>query len=268
MGGKSKLIEILIPKYINNISGRFIEPFCGGCSLAAHLNLNDMVLNDANEKLIRFYKQVALNSKDVVDKINSMKTEFNKSSDKTQEYCKLRSQFNSNNDEVTHAALFWIINKICFNGLYRVNKSGEFNAHFGNRDCPDVDTSLFSEFSKMLNKSHLLCEDFSSVCENAKSGDVVYLDPPYIPISETASFEKYVKSGFGLRNHELLCKLMIEMNGRGVKMVLSNSNCSTTHDIYKELLNHGFKFDEIETMRKVSCKTSSRGKAKELIIYN
>jgi DNA adenine methylase len=162
------------------------------------------------------------------------------------------------------SALFFVLNKLCFNGLYRENSKGLFNVPFGKKESfPELDQDLFAHASIVFQKAKIYVADFEASLKSAKSGDFVYLDPPYIPLDATSSFTSYSSGGFGLDSQERLARVMGELAQKGVRAMLSNSATPLTGKIYK-----GFRFVEIQAPRMVSAKAAGRGQIAELLIMN
>ena len=277
-GGKGRLFDTIVPKFINykmlKAGSNYIEPFAGSCSMAFGLDFDNMILNDKNIKLMNFFTQTKIRPEKLFRKISKLTDKYSECCDKKAQesfYYDIREIYNKKNLQVkgnalTNASYFWFLNKTGFNGMYRETATGKFNIPFGKRDCPVPCLSDFLSVSKILQKCQIYTKPFETVCSMAKTGDIIYLDPPYIPVSSTASFSDYLRYGFDLSDHERLCKVMQEMSDNRVYVVLSNSSCDMTKKIYGKLKD--FSSYEIETTRLISGKASGRGKVKELIITN
>jgi len=277
-GGKQKILSTIIPKYINRgmiDNGQvYFEPFLGGGSVAFYFNFNKMVLGDKNERLINFYQIVKEDYEKLYQKLNQHISVFIRSKKENKEkfYYDIRNRFNNaakrkdKNEKINQAAFFWFLNKTGFNGLYRESKSGKFNSPFGKRDCPSPEIKDFQYISSILKNCELIYGDFEETCRNAKSGDLVYLDPPYIPVSNTSSFDSYLKGGFDISEQFRLRNFMNELSSKGIRIVMSNSNSEKTKNIYGDLPN--FKTEEIDVRRLISAKTIGRGMIKEVVITN
>jgi len=276
-GGKKMVLPFIVPRFLNTkmlMDGNtYIEPFLGSGCVAMSLNFPRMILSDKNIKLMNFHEQVKQRPDKLYRKI--MKYVDRYALCKTIEeqekfYYEARKKYNSliltKGNGILHASLFWFLNKTGFNGMYRETKSGDFNIPFGKRDCPIPSLNHFKIVSSILHNSDLLHKPFDAVCEMSKKGDIVYLDPPYIPISKTSSFSSYLRYGFDENDHKKLCRIMNDLSSMGVYVVMSNSNCSATMEIYGKL--KGFVFTEVETQRFISGKSSGRKKITELVISN
>lgn len=275
VGGKSRLSNVLIPKFLSNDyikeGGRYIEPFVGSAAMAIAINHSKMILNDKNIKLMNFYHQIKQRPQKTYLKINKLTTEYNSCHNKEEFFYKIRKKYNDsilnfNNNGISHAAWFWFLNKTGFNGMYRETKKGKFNIPFGKRNCPVLKWQEVLALSKILKNCKLYHKQFDKICTMARNGDFVYLDPPYLPLSKTSNFSSYLRYKFGLDEHALLCEFMEKMHLKNVNVVMSNSNSPLTYDIYGNLKN--FYFHKIDVQRLVSGNNKGRKKIKEVIITN
>ena len=150
-----------------------------------------------------------------------------------------------------------------FNGLWRVNKKGFNNSPFGKIDKINYDEEEIKQFSKMIQTVEFKVSDFSDLLIHAKEGDFVYMDPPYVPISDTSSFTRYVKEAFGDNEHQKLRDVCDQLNNKKVNFLVSNSFCDRTKKLFD-----GYNFVEVEIQRSMAANNSSRGVIKELLIKN
>ena len=274
VGGKQRLIPSIVPKYISHgllsKDQTYFEPFMGSGAIGFYCNFPNMVFGDKNEKLINFYREVRDRTDKLHRKIQKCVDEYDESENKEACYYRLRSEFNSvkpnGYNKIRWAALFWVLNKTCFNGMYRETKSGHFNIPYGKRNSPRPKTANFKKIANILQTSQLIYDDFEGTCKTAKDGDLVYFDPPYLPLSATSSFSTYLKDGFGGAEHEKLKTFIENLHSKNVKVVLSNSNSPVTKEIYGSM--NGFTTKHIEARRLVSGKTIGRTMVKEVIITN
>ncbi len=270
-GGKKKLI----PQIMNLISkcyknSTYYEPFLGSGAIAFSCTFEKMVLGDKNEKLMGFYESIKNNPQMLIDLINSMCDDFNFVNNKLSFFNDMKNEFNSKNDDnLKKSALFWFLNRAGFNGMYRENKNGEYNIPFAQiTKIKKPDPSDFLYVSSILNSKDCTIKTgcYTETCKEIKPGDILYLDPPYIPLTITASFSSYTKEDFEINDH-LNLKMFIEKNSsNGVNIILSNSNSPKTIEIYGNMNN--FKIEEVEVTRLISGQSKGRGKIKELIIHN
>ena len=253
-GGKTQMLGDLLPK-VPTSYGRYIEPFIGGGAMFFALNPNDAVIADSNPELINMYKQVA----DNVDAVISYLQKY----ENTQEmFYRVRALEWEELPEAEAAARTIYLNKTCFNGLYRVNKKGQFNVPFGKYKAPKFcDVEALYTASEALQKSNIVCGDYLSVLkEFARPGDFIFLDPPYLPISEYAYFKRYTKEQFYEEDHVELAKEVFRLQELGCYVILTNSNHPLVHELYKP-----FNIEVIQTKRYISCSGSNR-KGEDVIV--
>lgn len=258
-GGKRQLVDILLSNVPPSFN-RYFEPFVGGGALLFELQPQKAVISDINEELINAYQVIKDN---VEELINSLKKHKN-----TKEYYYAIRAINPKTlTPIERASRFIYLNKTCFNGLYRENSKGQFNVPFGRYKNPKIcDEENLRAVSEFLNKIEIVilnC-DYKETCEMAKSGDFVYLDPPYHPISKTASFTKYNKNDFSEKDQIELSKVFKELDKKGCYVMLSNSNTEFIKRLYT-----GYRIQEISANRFINCKANKRGKSNiEVIITN
>ncbi len=258
-GGKRQLVDILLSNVPPSFN-RYFEPFVGGGALLFELQPQKAVISDINEELINAYKVIKDN---VEELINSLKKHKN-----TKEYYYAIRAINPKTlTPVERASRFIYLNKTCFNGLYRENSKGQFNVPFGRyknpKICDEENLRAVSEFLNKIEITILNC-DYKITCEMAKSGDFVYLDPPYYPISKTASFTKYNKNGFSEEDQIELSEIFKELDRKGCYVMLSNSNTEFIKKLYAN-----YRIQEIKANRFINCKANRRGKSNiEVLITN
>lgn len=165
---------------------------------------------------------------------------------------------------VERAARFLFLNKTCFNGLYRVNKSGKFNVPFGKYKNPNYcDEENLKAVSKILKKTKIYNDSFESILNRAKKGDFVYFDPPYHPISKTANFTSYEKNGFGTTEQIKLSEIFHTLDKRGCYLLLSNSDSDFIKQLY-----HKYDISKVAAARLINCNSKKRGKISEILVKN
>lgn len=267
-GGKRQIAPILKAAFPQDWDkGTYIEPFVGGAAMFLHLNPGRSIIADINVRLYGFYLHIKDQTQLVVDGISNIAEEFNSlpTGDKRDYYLKIRKDFNlSDAESLNSAVLLFALNKLCFNGLYRENSSGGFNVPFGQKKTfPNFIESEFEEVANLLKKSEIKNSDFETTISNAKSGDFVYLDPPYIPIDLTSSFTSYHSKGFGIKDQERLASVMKDLEKIGVRAMCSNSDTPESQKIFGKL-----NLQKIQAPRMVSAKASGRGNISELVITN
>ncbi len=266
-GGKRHIADVLeahLPRDWN--SGAYFEPFLGGAALFLHLAPKHSHLSDVNSKLIGFYREVRDNPDGLFNSIETVADKFDSlpDRDKREFFLELRCDFNNSQDAQELPTLFYSLNKLCFNGLYRENSKGEFNVPFGQKKSfPRPNRADFLDVAARLAGSELQVADFEHTIAQCKPGDFVYFDPPYIPVNPTSSFTSYSSEGFGLRDQNRLAQTLIDLGQRGVKAMLSNSFTPLTAEIYS-----GLRHVKISAPRMVSANGAGRGMIDELLVMN
>ncbi len=261
VGGKTKLLNTLY-LYTPKEFSTYIEPFIGGGALLFGLCPSNGIITDANRELINFYKQVRDNPLEVLTL-----TEEYKVSEKA--YYKIRKDDRSMNWRnkkscLQRAARFLYLNKTSFNGMWRVNSTGTMNVPYGKYDkiaLPKRDHIL--KISKILRTVLILNVDFYKTLEYVDENTFVYLDPPYIPYSETANFTNYASKGFEEYDHVRLVKYCDEITARGAKFLLSNSDTPLTRSLFRE-----YSFDSLNVYHSVGASVKSRATKSEVLVRN
>ncbi len=263
-GGKGQLLNDfvrLFPAKFNN----YIEPFVGGGAVFFHLYSNGMlegkksVLIDSNKDLITAYKSIKDNNKlrEIIKALSNGKYLNNE-----ENFYKVREHEPKSDAEKTARLIY--LNKTCFNGLYRVNSKGKFNVPFGRYNNPLIcDSENLRAVNNALTYTELVNGDFTVVLEYAEKGDFVYFDPPYQPVSKTASFTGYTKDAFNEKDQERLAEVYKELDKRGCKLMLSNSDVKLIRNLYK-----GYRIEVVKAKRMINCKAAKRGAVNELVILN
>lgn len=266
VGGKRRIAKE-ISGYFPEKFSTYFEPFAGGASVFFSLLPKRAVLSDLNSSLINYYIQLRDRPSELMDAALLVQENFNRldgPEEKKLFFYESRKRFNANTSksDLFNAVDFLFLNKTAFNGLYRENAKGEFNVPFNNTK----NLTLFQSEQMLQNSSALAgvkleVADFRQSVGDAKSGDLVYFDPPYVPLSETSSFTDYTKSAFGPEAQALLRDTANDLRRRGVTVVLSNSYSEIVKELYK-----GFKLYEININRLVAASSGSRGEVKEYVI--
>ena len=297
VGGKQKLLSELISKFPKEIDN-YHEPFIGGGSvLFGLLSLIDTGLikvnktiyaYDLNADLISFYKNIQKSPEELYEEIKSLKSKIkkidilkeidrknkkknikkikkeNSEDSKEMYYYWIRKNFNSMTEEerysVKGSAYLLFLNKTCFRGLYRVNKT-EFNVPYGNYNNPEIASlKQINNISQKISKVEFMCLSFTESLNRVKKKDFIYLDPPYAP-EDSSSFVNYTKEGFSLENHKLLFDMVNKLKA---KFLLSNSKVELVTESFS---NKKFTIETIECRRTINSKKPG-SKTKEVLIYN
>jgi DNA adenine methylase len=268
-GGKGQLLSQFEP-YLPASFGRYIEPFVGGGAVffylynRGRLRGKEIVLMDDLEELINCYRVI---QSQVEELISVLRTHEPHRLDKAY-YYQVRAWDRSPDyaalSDVERAARFIFLNRTCYNGLYRVNRRGEFNVPFGRYRNPTIcDAGNLRAVSKALQGVRLLADDFTHSLEFAKRGTFVYLDPPYHPLSDTANFTSYTSNSFGVEDQKRLAKLFGELDQKGCQVMLSNSATDLIQALYA-----GYEQIEVEAIRAISSRGDGRGAILELLVTN
>ena len=254
-GGKRQLLPEL-KKYVPKKFNKYIEPFVGGGAMFFELNPRSAVLNDSNEELMNAYN-VIKNS--VNELINELETYLFSN----ELYYKLRQQNPTTLNPIKRAARFIFLNKGCFNGLYRVNRKGEFNVPIGSYINPQIcDQNKLNAVSKRLQNVELISVDYKeALYKHAEKGDLIYIDPPYHPVSKYSDFKRYTKEFFGEKEQRELKEVIADLKKLGCFVISSNSYCDFILEIYRE-----FEIHTVSANRNINAKVQKRGSLKEVII--
>ncbi len=239
--------------------GVYFEPFTGSGALFFDLLPEHAVLCDANRHLMAAYRGIRDELYQTIELL--VEHAFNHSE---AHYYSMRAAMPGPEASwADHAAWFLYINKACFNGLWRVNGKGQNNVAWGKHDAVSWDFDNLRACSRALQKTILYHGDFHDrVSILAGRGDLVYFDPPYVPVSASANFDRYTKDSFGPAGQLRLRDLALELRARGVHVLLSNSDCPAVRDLYRD----GFEFFEVTRSGKMNSDGAKRGKVGELIM--
>jgi len=263
VGGKRQIIGE-IKKYIPRRPGTYHEPFLGGGAVLFELQPTKAVVNDINGELINLYEVIRA---DLEGLIGDLKTHIN-----TEEYFYGIRERDRNKElyaeftPVQRASRLIYLNKTCYNGLFRVNRAGEFNTPFGYYKNPNiVNEATLRAVSTYFRKTQItfLCQDFGLALAGAKKGDFVYLDPPYDPVSDTSSFTGYDKGGFAQVEQKRLKAVCDGLHARGVRFLLSNSSTDFIRELYAE-----YRIEIVQAKRAINSKADKRGEVDEVLVMN
>ncbi len=267
VGGKRQLMQDLE----NNFPKQFTtyhEPFLGGGAVMFNLLTKKPQLScnvsDFNSDLILAYVTIRDKLEKLIESLENHSKNYHKNS--TEYYYEVRKQEPKQQIEKVSRLLF--LNKTCFNGLYRVNKKGQFNVPLGRYTNPNiVNKENLTAVSKILQskKIKISCRDFEAVLGDAKKGDLVYFDPPYQPVSSTANFTSYTHRDFTEDDLERLAKLADQLHSKGCYVLLSNSNSKTVKDFFSKKY---WKISSINVNRAINSNAQKRTGHKEIIIKN
>jgi DNA adenine methylase len=264
VGGKGQLLPELL-KRIDAAGdfGRYHEPFVGGGALFFELVRTNRLprakayLSDNNARLVETYAAVQTDVERLITLLQKHKAKHSEAY-----FYEVRAKVPR--DPIARAARIIFLNKTCYNGLYRENRRGEFNAPFGRYKNPGIcDEDNLKAVATALKRAKLTCQHFEEAAKRAEPGDLVYFDPPYHPVSKTSSFTGYDASGFNEDSQRLLANVLAVLDGRGVKVLLSNSMTPLIEELYA-----GFTIDEVQARRNVNSRADRRGPIAEALIRN
>lgn len=236
---------------------RLIEPFMGSGAVFLNTNYPRYLLADANVDLMNTFLSL---KKEGSAFIEYCKTFFVVSNNTEEKFYKLRQQFNTTADRRLKSALFIYLNKHCFNGLCRYNKKGEFNTPFGKYTKPYFPEVEMRYFHQKAKKAIFKIADFVTTMQSAEKGDVVYCDPPYVPLSDTANFTSYSSGGFNVEHQKQLAEMAEQLANKGITVVISNHRTHLTQMLYKKA-----ELTTFDVQRYISCKGANREKVEELL---
>ncbi len=256
-GGKTQLLDD-IKKVVPSSYSRYYEPFLGGGAVLLYLMPKTATVSDANPHLINAYLSIKDNVHDLMQIIDDIDCGQNCSAEL---YYSVRDKYNehikNNVNDISTAAYFLWLNHHCFNGLYRTNKFGEFNTPW-NRTVgfrASYDKTNLLEISAYLQSADIsiICSDYKDVMTQARSGDFIFLDPPYDPVGEYGDFKRYTKNQFYEKDQTELCELIKQAHGNNISFCLTNSNTELIRSLYRD-----FNITVIKTHRNINSHGGKR----------
>ena len=285
-GGKSGLlnqIDNYLPKELKN--GKidcYIEPFVGGgavlIDILQRFEVKKVYAFDINQELINAYQVIKNDVDELITILSILQKEYLKldSESRKEYYYNERKKYNSyrlseNEISVFKAAEFIFLNKTCFNGLYRVNKDGDFNVPMGAYKNPTIcDENNLRALSKLIQNVEFECVDYTEALKYSNENTFVYFDPPYRPLNLTSGFTSYTKDDFNDEDQKKLANFYKELNKTDAKLMLSNSNPKNidVNDTFFDDIYDGFNINEVYVNRCINSKATKRGAISELLITN
>jgi len=265
-GGKGALLPQLEQEFPKEIT-RYIDPFVGGGAMLFHILINykpkEAIIIDLNDELMNTYNVVKKDVENLIKELKKHKQQHNK-----EYYYTIRSQQPEELTRLERAARFIYLNKTCFNGLYRVNKKGEFNVPIGSYTDPKIiDEEKLRYASKLLEHVIIIAGGFEQVLKHAKKGDFIYIDPPYYPLERelknNKSFTAYTKEVFLEEEQEFLRHVFEELDEKGCLCLQSNSDTKFIKEIYNK-----YKIVTLQANRFINANAKGRGKISEVVIKN
>lgn len=284
VGGKSQLIEQIdaqLPADFGSWENvTYIEPFVGGGAMLFYMlqrypNIQRAVINDINSDLVCCYQTVRDQVEALIESLRdyeqlylALQTEDNRKDF----YMAARSRYNEKNlDSIENTTLFFFLNRTCFNGLYRVNKSGLFNVPFGKYANPTIcDPDTLRMDSELLQRVEIMNGDFEETFQHAQGNTLFYFDPPYRPLSDTSSFNDYTKEAFNDDAQIRLKEYCDRIHAAGYQFMLSNSDCKGKNeaDNFFDVLYEAYQIERVWASRNINAVASKRGKLTEILVRN
>jgi DNA adenine methylase len=258
--GGGSLIPQMFPLFPRHFSGYLSLSW--GAAVFLHIRPPRAVLSDINPRLIDCYAAVRDEVAVVIDYLEAFRRAHS-----TEAFYAARERLNRSQvglSRAERAALHIYLNKTCYNGLYRENRRGHFNVPMGRYKSPRIySPAHLAEVSALLQGAELRCASFDETVQSAGPDDFVYFDPPYDPVSDTSNFTGYTRFGFGAADQERLATLCRDLDQRGCKVLVSNSNTPRIRRLYR-----GFAILPVEARRRINSKATRRGAIQELLIRN
>lgn len=264
VGGKRQLIESIVPLIPEHTT--YYEPFVGGGAVLFHTQPKKAVINDSNEELINIYQVIKEQPEELITLLESHRAR------NSQEYFyEVRSLDRDKGEYAAltpaeRAARIIYLNKTCYNGLFRVNRAGEFNAPWGRYKNPNITNEItIRAMSRYFNgaKVTVYCGDYREALKGIRKGSFVYLDPPYMPLSTSSSFTGYTAAGFGPQEQVELKRQCDLLNKRGIKFLLSNSCCDFIENLYQDYI-----VERVSAKRAINARADKRGAIDEVLVRN
>ncbi len=290
-GGKGQLLEAISARLPKGLSGagirRYVEPFVGSGAVFFHVvqrfRFDEIVLTDANEELVLTWQAVRDSVEALIERLDMMQTQYLARDEAGRKalFLETRGAFNADRPSynfqnppdggAARATQVIFLNRTCFNGLFRVNSRALFNVPFGKYKSPRIcDAENLWLVSTLVQRVRIECRDFGRAAECIDRKTFVYLDPPYRPISRTASFNSYAAGAFGDEEQRRLAGFYREMDARGAKLLLSNSDPKNEDpdDDYFDRLYEGFTIERVPAIRSINSDADKRGTINEILVRN
>jgi len=284
-GGKGQLLSQLSEHLPNRISKEpftYIEPFVGGGAMLFYMlqhfgNIKKAVINDVNEDLILTYRIIKDDVETLIANLDRLEKDYLSITDqngRSQIFYDVRERYNQRiGDSVERASQLVFLNKTCFNGLYRVNRRGQFNVPFGKYANPTIcNAKLLRADSQILQSAQVeICQgDYVQTMQHLDGLTFVYLDPPYRPLDATSSFTAYAKGDFNDDDQRALAGFCHQLNDAGCYWMESNADCSAKNpeDTFFEELYKDYRIERVYASRFINANPEKRGKLTELLIKN
>ncbi|MDD1703705.1 MAG: DNA adenine methylase [Methanoregula sp.] len=290
-GGKTQLLDEFAKRLPFELRGeeitRYLEPFIGGGAVYFYLNRNfnfeKCSICDVNQELILSYRVIQNSVQKLIAELEILESDYLSRDERKREefYYEIRASFNQklteidfknyNSAWIERTAQIIFLNRTCYNGLFRVNRSGEFNVPSGRYKNPDIlDEDNLNDVATLLRRTEISLGDFTQCGEFVDEHTFVYCDPPYRPLNRSSSFTSYSKDGFTDEDQVRLAEFFKELDRRGAKIMLSNSDPKNEdpEDTFFDDLFSEYYIERVPARRRINCDSSRRGDINELIITN
>lgn len=284
-GGKGQLLSQLskhLPEKISKEPFTYIEPFVGGGAMLFYMlqrfgNISKTVINDVNEDLILTYRIIKDDVEALIVMLDRLEKDYLAITDqigRSQLFYEVREHYNQHiGDGIERASQLIFLNKTCFNGLYRVNRRGQFNVPFGKYANPTIcNAKLLRVDSQLLQSAKVeICQgDYAQTLQHADGLSFVYLDPPYRPLDATSSFTAYAKGDFDDADQRALAAFCHQLSDASCYWMQSNADCSAKNpeDTFFEELYKDYRIERVYASRYINANPAKRGKLTELLIKN
>ena len=283
-GGKNQLLPEIRKRYPGEFGeeiNKYAEPFVGGGAVLfdvlSTFEIDSVYISDINKELIDTYKTIRDHSKEMIDVLSELEKKYLFSEKKAREelYYEKRQRYNEIKctlglDIVELSSLFIFLNRVCFNGLYRVNGKGDFNVPHGTHNNPRIcDEENLKKISSSLKNVEIFCGDYKGSSSFVDENTFVYFDPPYRPIKDTSSFTAYANNGFNDNDQIELAEYVKTLANCGAKIMVSNSDPKNfSDDDFFDNIYSGFNIERVPATRLINADSEKRGKINELLITN
>jgi DNA adenine methylase len=290
-GGKTQLLDQFAKRLPVELKGRkitrYVEPFIGGGAVFFYLNRNfvfdQCYICDVNEELILAYRVIQKSAQKLISHLETFESDYLSMNERKREefYYEIRDIFNQKLPEINfrkyssewieRTAQIIFLNRTCYNGLFRVNRKGEFNVPFGRYKNPDIlNEDNLKDVAILLKTTKIIPGDFTKCGKFVDKHTFVYFDPPYRPLNQTSSFTSYSRNGFSESDQVRLVQFFRELDAKGAKIMLSNSDPKNENpdDSFFDDLFSDYYIERVPANRMINCNGSRRGTINELIITN
>ncbi len=256
-GGKYQIIDRVFAQLPPG--KRLIEPFSGSAVVSINADYGGFVISDDSPDLINLFNSLKEGGEEFIAYAEDYFTPANNTEES---YYRQRKRFNHTTNIREKSALFLYLNRHGYNGLIRFNSKGGFNVPFGRYKRPYFPVKEMRFFLNRMGQAEFICMDFTQAMGRARRGDVVYADPPYVPLSSTSKFTDYSKGGFGLEDQLELARQAELLAGRGIPVLISNHDTEFTREVYREA-----QLTKFPVQRHISCKGEQRNEVQELLAF-